>query len=254
MHVASDGWDSVSDWYDQIVGAKGHYYHETLILPNTLRLLELAPTSRLLDLACGQGVLARALPPSVSYVGVDASSALIRAAQRHAFSKAQRFLQHDLTKPLSLNESFTHAALLLSLQNISNPLAVLQTAAAHLRPQGKLVIVLNHPCFRIPRQSGWEIDEKKKLQSRRVDRYLTPLTIPIATHPGGSGGGDAAHTWSYHAPISQYTLWLKEAGFGIDLMEEWCSDKRSTGKMAKMENRARQEFPLFLAICALRRA
>jgi hypothetical protein len=31
-------------------------------------------------------------------------------------------------------------------------------------------------------------------------------------------------------------------------MEEWVSDKKSTGKFATVENRARAEFPLFLTL------
>jgi hypothetical protein len=37
-----------------------------------------------------------------------------------------------------------------------------------------MVLLLTHPCFRVPRQSGWGWDEQRKLQYRRVDRYLTP--------------------------------------------------------------------------------
>jgi len=33
-------------------------------------------------------------------------------------------------------------------------------------------------------------------------------------------------------------------------MEEWISDKKSTGAKARMENRSREEFPLFLALLA----
>jgi hypothetical protein len=35
-------------------------------------------------------------------------------------------------------------------------------------------------------------------------------------------------------------------------MEEWTSDKVSVGKAAKGENRARAEFPLFMAIRAVK--
>jgi hypothetical protein len=128
------------------------------------------------------------------------------------------------------------------------PLPVFQNAAAHLMPQGKLVLVLNHPCFRIPRQSGWIIDEKKQLQSRRIDRYMTPLEIPIFTRP--SQQECSASSPSYHLSLSAYSQALLKSGFCIDLIEEWCSDKKSTGKAARRENRARQEFPLFLCIVA----
>jgi hypothetical protein len=33
-------------------------------------------------------------------------------------------------------------------------------------------------------------------------------------------------------------------------MEEWISDKQSSGKFAKMENRSREEIPLFLLLQA----
>jgi ubiquinone/menaquinone biosynthesis C-methylase UbiE len=172
---------------------------------------------------------------------VDAAPSLIREAQgksKHAFRVG------DVTLPLNAG-TFTHATIILALQNIAEPLAVFKNAAAHLETGGQLVIVLNHPCFRIPRQSSWGVDEPKKLQYRRVDRYLSPLKIPIQTHPGKQA---SVETVSFHYPLSAYVQWLFEAGFTTELIEEWISDKRSTGANARMENRSREEFPLFLAI------
>lgn len=239
----NDSWNS----YDKTVGATGHYYHQHLILPKALELLSLRKANlSLLDLGCGQGVLARHLPEKVSYIGIDASTSLIRAARKYSKHK---FITADVSEPLKLEKKdFTHATLILALQNIKDPLPVLINAANHLKQGGKLLIVLNHPCFRIPRQSSWGIDESKKTQYRRIDRYFTPLEISIQMRP--SQNDAATETRSYHHPLSSYCLWLKEAGFCIEIMEEWCSDKKSTGKVAAMENRARQEFPLFLTLLA----
>lgn len=245
----NSSWEPVEGWYDKIVGEKGHYYHQKIVLPGVLKLLNLSPTASLLDLACGQGILARHLPPKVRYVGVDASASLIRAAGQHASKETQRFLVGDVTSPLSLEpQTFTHATLILALQNIADPLLVFKNAKQHLVPGGRFVIVLNHPCFRIPRQSSWQIDEAKKIQYRRIDRYLSPMEIPIQAHP--SQKEKSAATLTFHHPLSSYSRWLKEAGFSIELIEEWCSDKTSYGKTAKMENRARDEIPLFLALVA----
>lgn len=238
-------WESSAKWYDDAVGEKGHYYHEHVILPKLLKLMELEKLTapKVLDLACGQGILARNLPAGVSYLGVDIASSLIKAAKERSL-KSHKFLVQDVAKKLSLPEKdFTHATIVLALQNIEDPLQVLKNAAHYLVPQGKLFIVLNHPAFRIPRQSHWAVDEAKKLQYRRVDCYLSPLKIPIQTHPGKK---EEVQTLSFHNPISAYSKWLKEAGFSILEMEEWISDKTSTGGRARMENRAREEFPLFL--------
>ena len=67
-------------------------------------------------------------------------------------------------------------------------------------------------------------------------------------NPGDSG---SQVTWSFHHPLSFYTDLLTKRGLVIDAIEEWTSDKESVGKAARMENRSRGEFPLFLAIRAL---
>ncbi|MBS0616067.1 MAG: methyltransferase domain-containing protein [Verrucomicrobia bacterium] len=238
-------WESSHSWYDRVVGEKGHYYHQSVIIPGIIRLLDLKPGDKLLDVACGQGILARSLPKGVDYVGIDASPSLITAAQQKS---KQTFLVADATKPFPLEkESFSAAAIILALQNIERGDLTLEHIALHMKKNGRLLLVLSHPCFRIPRQSSWGIDEAKKLQYRRIDRYLTPLAIPIQTHPGQK---DSVQTTTFHQPLSTYTEWLYKAGFAITKIEEWVSDKKSTGAAARMENRAREEFPLFLALLA----
>ena len=239
-------WESSHKWYDSLVGEKGHYYHEHVVLPQSLKLLSLKPTNSLLDLGCGQGILSRHIPPNIDYVGIDASPSLIKEAKR----RSQKLFQvGDITKPLNLKaEPFSHAALILVLQNVEDHEKALQNAASALKSGGKLLIVLNHPCFRIPRQSNWGEDALKKLQYRRLDLYMSSLKIPIQTNPGA--GEKSATTWSFHHPLSVYTEALSKSGFVIEKMEEWISDKKSTGAKARMENRSREEFPLFLAILA----
>lgn len=244
-------WETSSSWYDKIVGSKGHYYHQQVIIPGVLRLLkaEKKTEPHLLDLACGQGILARHLPKEMKYLGIDGSASLIDAAKKYDPKSAHQFFVHDLSHPLNLPyKEFSHATCILAVQNLSNPLRLFQTAFEHMRKTAQLIIVLNHPCFRIPRQSSWGIDEQKKLQYRHVDRYMTPLKIPIQTQPSKQESSE--QTWSFHHPLSYYTFQLKQAGFVLDTLEEWCSDKKSVGKNAVMENRSRQEFPLFMTLVA----
>lgn len=249
-HAPSTSWEPVEKWYKATVGEEGHYYHRQIILPGVIRLLGMGKEgAALLDLACGPGVLAKQLPETVAYTGVDLSSSFIQQARKLDRSTNHRYLVGDITKGLDLEEnSYSHAVIILALQNVEKPEGVFRNAYKHLRSGGRLVIVLNHPCFRVPRQSTWQVDEEKKIQYRRIDRYASSMSVPISTHP--SKGQQSVTTWSFHHPLSAYAKWLQEAGFVIETLEEWCSDKVSTGAAAKMENRSRAEIPLFLTIVA----
>lgn len=241
-------WEKVSDWYGRISGKEGHYYHQHVILPRSLELLNLQPGSSLLDLACGQGVLAQQIARDVLYQGVDISPSLINQAKRLDRNPKHAYLVADVTGKLPISkQDFSHASSILSLQNIANPAGVIKNARQHLKPGGKFLIVLNHPCFRIPRQSSWGIDPQNKIQYRRIDRYLTPLKVPITANPGQE---KSEITWTFHFPLSYYTDVLGQHNFVIEKLEEWISDKQSVGKAAKMENRARKEFPMFMSILA----
>jgi SAM-dependent methyltransferase len=248
-------WESASSWYDQAVGESGHYYHEKVILPHLSRLLSLedGSTSSFLDLACGQGILSRHLPITSSYVGVDLSSSLIDSAKEKNRLDDHTFVVSDITKPLPVKKKdFDFCTIILALQNVEHPVKAFLNAAKHLAPGGKLILVMNHPCFRIPKLSSWGIDEEEQIQYRRIDGYYQPKLIPIQMNP--SLGSKSPVTPSFHYPLSAWTLWLNEAGFSIEWMEEWCSDKKSTGKHAEREDVSREEIPLFLTITALKSA
>jgi ubiquinone/menaquinone biosynthesis C-methylase UbiE len=245
-------WQKVAPWYSRIThGGEGHYYHQHVVIPEVLKLLNLTSDAKLLDLACGNGVLGNAIPKGFEYTGVDIAPSLINEAKRNDRNPKHQYIVADATKTLSIPNDFTHAAIVLALQNIQNPTKVLQNASQYLNKNGVLVLVLNHPAFRIPRQSSWGIDEERRIQYRRVDKYMSPMEIPINMNPSDR---NSPITMSYHFPISAYSKMLKDAGFAIDLIEEWTSDKESEGRAARMENRSRSEFPLFLAIKAFKKS
>lgn len=244
-------WEAVHSWYDDVVGQKGHYYHQHVLIPSLLRSWTLDKKAHILDVGCGQGVLARHLPKEVAYTGIDISPTLIHDAQKRDRVENHQYLIADATRPLPLApNTFTHALCMLSLQNMDKPDKALLHITQLLAPGGKVALLLNHPCFRIPRQSHWGVDRVQDVQYRRVDRYLSSMKIPLYTHPGKD---PSALTHSYHWPLSQLTLWLFQAGLVIEKMEEWCSTKTSEGGAAARENRARKEFPLFLGCFCLKR-
>lgn len=243
--VKDTSWEADAKHYHKQVGRDGHYYHQQVVIPQVIEMLELENGDSVLDVGCGQGVLARGLNIEVAYCGIDASKSLIEIARRQDNQQNHKY-EVMRAEEMKFDDNFKKVVVVLSLQNMEKQDLVIRKIAENLSENGILVIVLNHPCFRIPRQSGWG-EHENKIQYRYVNRYLTSLEIPILMHPGQR---DSAKTWSYHQPLSFYINELGRSGLLVDKLEEWTSDKQSFGKAAKMENRSRSEIPLFMAIRA----
>jgi SAM-dependent methyltransferase len=243
------GWDPVAAWYDGWVGAEGSEHHQRVVIPAVLDLLRPEPGEAILDLGAGQGVLAQYIARSrAAYTGVETSPRLLGLArQRHG--RHGRFVHGDVRRLATLPEmragSFDGAVFMLSIQDM-NPLDdVLSAAAWALCRRGRVVILMTHPCFRVPRQSGWGCDPRRKLTYRRIDCYLTPLTVPLKAYGQGRQGA----TISYHRPLSEYINALARCGLLIDCLRE-ITTYQEGGDRA--ERRANAEIPLFLGVRAIK--
>ena len=256
-------WGNVADWYDRLVGDEGSEYQRHVVNPGVLRMLDLQPGQRILDLACGQGVLCRALASHDSHpqiTGIDAAPGLIEAAQRREQTDRLNitYLLGDArelpTNPALQAASFDAITCILAIQNMT-PLTPIWQGAKHLlKPHGRLIVVMMHPCFRIPRQSTWHWDTTKNEQLRLISSYLTSSKTEIEMHPGQlAHGAPAQQTTTFHRPLQAYINTLGSAGLLIDHIEEWTSHKKNEPGPRKDElERSRREIPLFLALRARR--
>ena len=244
-------WGGVADWYDKLVGEGGSEYHREVVLPGVTRLLNAQSGEKVLDVACGQGVLCRILhEKGVQPTGVDAARELIAAARQRS-APAIQYHVADARELGFLDEaSFHGATCVLAIQNINPIQPVFAGVARALRPGGRFVLAMMHPAFRSPKETSWGWDQSKEVQYRRVDRYLLPRKSPIVTNPGKTAD---VYTWSFHKPIEAYVKALRNARLLIDALEEWPSHKTSqAGPRAAAENQAREEIPMFMALRAVK--
>ena len=288
----ASSWDHVADWYADLIEERGSDHHDKIIIPGTVRLLNIARGQRILDLACGQGNLCHSLAAlGVHATGIDTSPRLVAAANK-ASKKTQAspasshphpaFAVGDARNLRSLDlEPFDAASCVMALMNIEPLSSVFSEIAAVLKPGGHFVAVILHPAFRSPGQTAWGWDDgsqrrdgpppsnresrslsnsnqsrqsNKITQYRRVSGYLSAGQHEIIMNPGDAAGGrPAVTTITYHRPIQTYIRLLAQAGLTIDALEEWPSLRSSQpGPTAAEENRARREIPMFLAIRALK--
>ena len=239
-------WGSVGDWYDTYLEVTTDSYQAKVIAPNIIRILSLKPESRLIDIACGQGYFTRLFAESGAAVeGADISKELIARAKVRA-PKIDFYVAPAHNLSFAQDASYDAATIILAIQNIENIADAFAEANRVLKPGGRLILVMNHPAFRIPRRTSWGFDDASGIQYRRIDGYLSAATIPIDMHPGKSG---SATTLSYHRSLQDFFKALSKAGFFVTRLEEWISHKKSeAGPRQNAEDTARKEIPLFLML------
>lgn len=278
-------WEKVANWYDGYLKqgeAKGNSLYQSVVVPRLRQLLKKFhkkdSDNLLLDAACGQGIVSR-LAGELGYkvTAFDKSKSLVEIAKKiPTKGKIIEYLVADAREAdlKFTGRTFDLITCILALQNIPEADLAVKSFSKLLNREGKLLLVVNHPAFRIPRQSDWGWDEKSKLQFRRVNIYHSELSIPISSRPFKSKFGNRSDrrfdgkykdkyadknvgknevTWSYHRPLTYYFDSLASAGLKVESLEEWYSERASEpGPKAKAENRARSEFPLFLCLVASR--
>jgi SAM-dependent methyltransferase len=200
-------WDSVAAAYAEVVtGADSISIRFGPFLERELGPL---PGKAVLDLGCGHGWLAARLADAgAEVVGLDGSAELLAIGRsRHPGVELH---QADLTLGLgpAHGRTFDRIVSLMVLMDIPALDALLHDVAAALRPGGRFIFTMPHPCFWA--QSPVE-DQGTGERFRKVRSYL-PLEHRWVTSFGGHR--------HYHRPLSWYVDRLAEAGLGVTRLVE----------------------------------
>ena len=241
-----NSWGGVADWYDEYLETNKDSYQEKVIAPNLLRILDIKKGMTIADVACGQGFFARKFKIAGAHVvGSDISAELIVSAKNH--SKDIEYVVSPAHKlPFLKDNSIDAVTIVLAIQNIKEMDLVFKEVYRVLVKGGRLILVLNHPAFRIPKRSSWEFDEKDKKQYRRIDGYLTESKNTIVMHPGQTGSEE---TISYHRSLQDFFKTFYKTNLVVTRFEEWISHKKSqSGPRQLAEDNARKEIPMFMMI------
>lgn len=247
-------WDGVAKWYSDMLEGGDDTYQKKVILPNILRIVGPKNGMNIVDIACGPGYFSRWFAKEgANVVGLDVSRELINRANELIAKDEKMNLRYlvGLAHRTTLEaESQDVAVVILALQNIKNLSEVVAEVSRVVKKGGRFVVVINHPAFRIPKQSSWGYDEVQDSQYRRIDKYMTESEIEIDMNPSKPG---SKKTLSFHRSLQVYSKVFANKGFAIQKIEEWISHKKSEkGVRQKAEDEARKEIPLFMMIEAFK--
>jgi ubiquinone/menaquinone biosynthesis C-methylase UbiE len=241
-------WNNVASWYDDLLTKDEDSYQAKVITPNLLRMLDLSKDEQLFDLACGQGYFSTIFAKSgARVVASDLSKRLIEHAKKNSPKEITYYVAPAHKAPFLKNESIDTIVIVLAIQNIENVNDVFTECRRVLKKNGRLVMVLNHPAFRVPQGSDWHFEND--IQYRMVGNYLSESKVAIDMTPGEKDPKKKIKTVSFHRSLQYYVKLFAKNGLAITRLEEWISHKKSqNGPRQKAEDTARKEIPLFMCV------
>jgi ubiquinone/menaquinone biosynthesis C-methylase UbiE len=264
----STSWGKVATWYDKMISDENSYQNK-VILPKVIKILE-DNTSKnnsetILDLGCGVGFFTEKyhnrfvdqkadIAIKNKIIGVDIGAESIEVAKSKTNEGIEYHANTAESLPFIKNMAVDKITIILALQNIKFAQKCISECGRVLKKNGKCIVVMNHPYFRIPKNTSWNWDSENFMQYRRVDRYLSPFEIEIDMNPGKKNKTPKekkeALTLSFHRPLSWYVSEFARQGLVVEDMQEWISHIQADQGPKKTPSLefARQEFPLFMCL------
>jgi ubiquinone/menaquinone biosynthesis C-methylase UbiE len=198
-------YDLIADFYLDLVGVD---VKEDPVAATVLDLLGEVRGMRIMDLACGQGRIARELARrGARVVGADISDVLLDRARATEIEEPFGiiYLDADATSARALaGENFDAVACNHGLADMDDLDSALATVARVLRPSGRFVFSILHPCF-----PGWDEDTPSSWP-QRAGYYAEGWWL--ARNPGirGKVGSNHRTLSSYLNSLVRHHLTIEE--------------------------------------------
>jgi 2-polyprenyl-3-methyl-5-hydroxy-6-metoxy-1,4-benzoquinol methylase len=183
-----ESWDRNARAWSAHVGGRD-LLRKLVIEPGLARALGPVEGRRVLDAGCGEGLYSRFMARRGARVtGVDFSAGLIDLAREEEARRPLgiRYRVGDLVRRGGMGrDRFDIVVACQVLVGISAPLAALVEMKRVLRPKGRILVVINHPCFLVPDDDNyfnedpvwWKFFEgqvsKTALYHRTLESYAT---------------------------------------------------------------------------------
>jgi 2-polyprenyl-3-methyl-5-hydroxy-6-metoxy-1,4-benzoquinol methylase len=222
-------WEENATFWDATIGAEGNDFHRLLVAPAQMRLLALRPGERVLEIACGNGQFAREMAGAGARVlATDFAQTFLDIARKRGEEAGVRGIEYrradatDEQELLSLGEAgwFDAMVCTMAAHDIADIAPMMRAARTLLRPDGRFVFSLVHPCFNNARavfvaETADRDGELTTTHFVKLSQYLRPTPMRAT----GIVGQPAAH-WYFDRPLGELLRPCFEAGLVVDGLEE----------------------------------
>lgn len=221
-----DIWNENAEFWDVQMGDEGNQFQRFLVGPTSERLLDLRPGEQVIEIACGNGIFAKRMAGLGAHVtATDFSEKFIDiASKRNAeYAYAINYTVVDATSETQLlalgEQRFDAAVCNMALMDMATIEPLLSTLGKILKPDGRFVFSLMHPCFNGNMKLMMEEDDRDgvitEVHSVKVSQYLTS-----SSYKGIGIIGQPAAQYYFFRPLHELCNACFKAGFVINGLEE----------------------------------
>jgi ubiquinone/menaquinone biosynthesis C-methylase UbiE len=203
--------------------------------------------AQLLDVGCGSGYFARAMAErGATVTAFDISPKMIEHARAAGGAIDYRVLDAGAIGEAFAPASFDVVTSCMALQDMPSPGAVMAAIRRVLKPGGRLVASIEHPCGQTPFRQ-WERAPDGTKRWLCIDRYYERTWVAYTWR----GWQYEFTTSAYHAPLEDWFAWIRDAGLVVSDLREPRPTAEALRLHPELEDATR--VPYFLMFVALAR-
>lgn len=221
-------WDAKAQFWDGLMGADGNDFYRTVVRPAQNALLALQWGEVVLDVACGNGLVARELARVAGRViACDISASMIELARGRSLAEGITNVDYavmDATDEQALRTLGEHDfdAVVCSMGLMDMPAIepLMRAVAALLKPSGRFVFALMHPCFN--HQGSQMVEERDDLAGNMVPRLSVKVSayLDVPAQRGMGAPGEPEPHYYFHRTLGRLLGACFAAGLVLDGLEE----------------------------------
>ena len=244
-------WDRAANAYVSGQSSGRDYYRGDFFGPIQAALCGDVADLGLLDVGCGSGYFAREMARRGARVtAIDISPRMIEHARRlealTPLSIAYEVLDAAQIATVWPAGSFDMATSCVALQDMANVDRVLSAVHDVLRPGGRFVASITHPCTTTPHRT-WQRDEQGRKRWLCIDRYFDRVPFEFAWR----GWEYDFETIGLHAPLEDWFDWILDAGFALRAFREPRPGREALRLHPDLEDASRVPYyAIFDLVCA----
>jgi 2-polyprenyl-3-methyl-5-hydroxy-6-metoxy-1,4-benzoquinol methylase len=211
---------------DQHIG-EGNDFQTTLIIPATDRLLDPQPGQTILDIGCGNGNYSRLLGRrGARVVACDFAESFLECARNRTTPEDgqieyRRIDATSMADLLTLGEKrFDSAVCSMAMMDMIAIDPLLDSLAELLKPGGRFVFSLPHPCFNA---NDMKFTADMEIRQDQTEQTFGVEIRKYLTHEAGRSVGiinQPEPHYFFHRPLSAVFAACFSGGFVIDGLEE----------------------------------